>query len=690
MADLKRLETALMNAHAAGDEEGARVLAQEIKRMRGNESSALQMITGVSEEFNPTDGMSTTQKTLAGIGMGLTNAARGVGNLVGLVSDQDVADAKRRDAALSSTTSGTVGNVIGSVAAAAPVSLFPGANTILGAGLYGAGTGFALTPGDMSERGSAALMGGVGGMIGQSIPAVYRTLKTAAEPLTKKGQDKILARVLREATGDNADLVAQRLRSAGPLVPGSNPTAAEVGESGGLAALQRAMSAADTEAYAQRGMEQASARMSALRGIAGTPEARAAQEEVVQKTASKLYGEAFKESVPVTNDLVRLASRPSMRAAEKRAENLAGELGLTFKATLDDMRPKHIPVALANTRASVLYEGPPKLLEVPTPEVFSHVSKVVPDEAMGAVGVSRQVDDVVNAGRAPQRYFEAPGDVMEQQFTFGGKPSGYMEIPPVESVPVRDMHTVKMGMDAMLSDPTLGIAGREANAIKATRERLLDLLPESYQTARKAHIELNKPIHQMDIAGELIKKASPALNDFGGLARESAARYAQALREMDDFAKGVTGLKNARMKDVMTPEQMNTLISVAQDLARKSNAQELGRGVGSNTFQNFAMNNLAQSGGMPSAVSGLFNLVPMASRTAGAISSAGKALGNVIYSSKDEAMRARMAQALLNPQETAGLMELALTKPQRMAQLLRNPTLQALPGVAGMALPAAQ
>jgi len=53
-------------------------------------------------------------------------------------------------------------------------------------------------------------------------------------------------------------------------------------------------------------------------------------------------------------------------------------------------------------------------------------------------------------------------------------------------------------------------------------------------------------------------------------------------------------------------------------------------------------------------------------------------------------MRARMAQALLNPQETAGLMELALTQPGRLAQLLRSPTVQAIPGVAGMALPAAQ
>lgn len=689
MADLKKLETALINAHAAGDEEGARILAQEIKRMRGNEGAAARMISG-TPEIDPTEGMSTTQKVLAGVGMGMTNAARGVGNLVGLVSDEEIAEAKRLDAPLANTTAGTVGNVLGSAAALAPVALMPGANTIAGAGLYGAGTGFLTTPGNMAERGQAAFMGGVGGILGQSLPAAYRTVKASVEPLTKKGQDKILARVLREAAGDNADVVASRLKGAAPLIPGSSPTAAEVAESGGIAALQRAMSAADPEAYTHRAMEQASARMSALRQIAKDPAAREAQEKVVNQTAKRLYGEAFKESVPVTDDLVKLVSRPSMRAAEKRADKLASELSAPFRATLDDMRPKYAQVDPAKDSASVLYEGPTKLLEVPTPERFSNVSSVVPDEAMGGVGVTRQVDDVINVGRGPQRYFEAPGDILEKQFSFSERPASYMEIPPVDSVPVRDMHTVKMGMDAMLSDPTLGIAGREANAIKATRERLLDMLPESYQTARRAHIELNKPIHQMDIASEMIKRVSPAINDVGGLTRESAAKYAQALREMDDVAKNVTGLKNAKMRDIMTPEQMDTLVAVAQDLARKSNAQDLGRGVGSNTFQNFAMNNLAQSNGMPSAVGGLFNLVPMASRTAGAVTSAGKALGNVIYRSKDEAMRSRMAQALLNPQETAGLMELALTQPGRVAQLLRNPTVQALPGVAGMALPAAQ
>ena len=53
-------------------------------------------------------------------------------------------------------------------------------------------------------------------------------------------------------------------------------------------------------------------------------------------------------------------------------------------------------------------------------------------------------------------------------------------------------------------------------------------------------------------------------------------------------------------------------------------------------------------------------------------------------------MKQRMAQMLLNPQETAGLMELALAQPGKVAQLLRNPRLQAVPGILGASLPAAE
>jgi hypothetical protein len=371
-----------------------------------------------------------------------------------------------------------------------------------------------------------------------------------------------------------------------------------------------------------------------------------------------------------------------MRAAEKRATALAAELSAPFKATLDDMRPKYIPMKAPQSAARVIDDIPPEL--VPLPQ-RPNVATVVQDR-MDPYLMAGQVEKQIPAGNLPQQYFEIPGQSVERTLKAGRPATSYMEIPPVDSVPVRDLHTVKMGMDAMLSDPTIGIAGREAGAIRATRERLLDQLPESYQVARQAHIDLNRPIHQMDIASELVRKVSPALSDHGALAKETGAAYAAALRNSDDLAKNVTGLKNATLESIMTPDQMSTLQAVAQDLARKANAQDLGRGVGSNTFQNFSMNSLAESSGMPSAVGGLFNMIP----GVGTAVNVAKAAGGALYKSKDEVMKQRMAQMLLNPQETAGLMELALAQPGKVAQLLRNPRLQALPGIMGASLPAAE
>jgi hypothetical protein len=78
----------------------------------------------------------------------------------------------------------------------------------------------------------------------KGVPAVGRAVRAAVEPLTEKGRATIAGRTLVNAAGDEAPTVAQRLAQAGELVPGSMPTAAQVAENGGIAALERSVSAA--------------------------------------------------------------------------------------------------------------------------------------------------------------------------------------------------------------------------------------------------------------------------------------------------------------------------------------------------------------------------------------------------------------------------------------------------------------
>lgn len=633
MANLDELKRALVNADRAGDVEAARRLAAAIRSQVNAPKEPAKV-----EKYDPTEGMSTTEKVLAGIGKAMTDSARGVGQLVGLVDKKDIEEAKKLDEALMNTGAGTAGNIIGNIATLAPTALVPGVNTVRGAALINGLAGAALTPGSVEDRALAATYGAGGGAAGvgaaKLLGGTAKAASAAAAPLTQKGQEKIIGDVMRRAAGENVDDVIARMRGARELVPGSVPTAAEVAESGGVAALQRAMAAANPEAYTHRGMSNNAARIEALRGIAKDSTAKAEQQKIVDEAAKKLYGEAFKESVPVTDELVRLASRPSMRMAEQRATKLADELSIPFRATLDEMRPKYVPVGGKQFNASVVES-------LPNPDFNAYTRFHLPQTV--------DVEKTLSAGKSPIQY---------------------MEVPPVESVPVRDLHTVKMGMDALLSDPTLGIAGREANAIAATRSKLLDSLPDSYQAARQSHIELNKPIHQMDIASELLKKVEPALVEYhpsGVHFRQAGGAYTNALRNGDDVAKKVTGLKNATMQDIMTPQQMQTLNSIGEDLSRSAAAADMGRGVGSNTFQNFAMDNLAAQSGMPSAVSMVANLVP----GLGTVGNLAKATGNMIYKSKDELMKSRMADLLLNPQAAADVMENA-AKPGRLSQALNN------------------
>lgn len=129
---------------------------------------------------DPTQGMSTLDKLLAGTGRGMTSATlaalQGISKLVGadsagagLVKQSTLDENKKLDAPLMNTTAGKVGNVIGNMGVAAPTALIPGVNTYTGAALTGAGLGALTTEGGAQERAKAALAGAVGGAAGKGI-----------------------------------------------------------------------------------------------------------------------------------------------------------------------------------------------------------------------------------------------------------------------------------------------------------------------------------------------------------------------------------------------------------------------------------------------------------------------------------------------------------------------------------------
>lgn len=589
----------------------------------------------------------------------------GAAQRLGVNNAQGIADAWREDMAkMSNKPGGMGGMIVGGAATSAPLAMVPGANTVIGGSALGALTG-ALMPTEKGESPAGNIVSGAAA--GGGIPLAINTAKgiraAAIDPFTEAGRTRIAGGVLKRMAGDNVSETVRRLRDAKGATPGFTPSVAQAAQNDGLSAFERTMRGINPQAFQALDKQQKGALIDALLSVAKTPEERAAALKLADESAKNLYGSALKEQLPVTPELVKLAQRPSMRKAEARAQGLAAELSIPFQATLDDLRPKYIPIPGKQYQPANVFAEDAIERQIPIEAMPRNASVLEPRTSVDSYLGRSPTEIQIRLEDLPQRYATVLQDDV-RQIPLEKGPSRYFELPPVESVPVRDMHTLKMGMDALMADPTLGIAGREARAINATRNRMLDLLPESYQKARLSHIEMNKPVHQMDIGRELYNRFVPALADQGGLPfKTSADNYARALlRNGDDLAKNVTGLKNATLEGVMEPQQMALLRGVAKDAESKAAAEMAGKGVGSDTVQKIAMSNIAAESGVPTWMSNI-------ARVPGGWA---KRAGDVLYGSADDEVRAKLAFLLTNPQEAAAAMESAGALPSKLAPLLRR------------------
>lgn len=141
-----------------------------------------------SQEINadPTQGMSTVDKLLAGAGKAFVDTGRGIGQLLGVVDRKDIEESRKLDAALMNTGAGKVGNFVGNVALLAPTAMIPGANTVTGAATIGAVAGLAQPSTSTSETVANTVLGGAGGAAGQVFAnQVGRVARAAGTELTQ-------------------------------------------------------------------------------------------------------------------------------------------------------------------------------------------------------------------------------------------------------------------------------------------------------------------------------------------------------------------------------------------------------------------------------------------------------------------------------------------------------------------------
>lgn len=301
-----------------------------------------QAIEYDTQKADPTEGMSTTEKALASIGKSIVDTGRGLGQIVGLVDRNDVAESRNLDKALMNTTAGKVGNFIGDAVTTVPLAFVPGVNTVKGAALIGAATGLARpsvsTEETLANTGFGGAAGGGSILAGRALGALYQGATGLMRPLTKKGQEQIAAEILQQSATDPAKAAANAAK-AGQFVKGSAPTLAQAADDPGLAQLERTLlNNPDTAGPLQRAYAlQQQARRDAISGVAGTPEYREAIKSGRSVFAADDYAQAFAQGIDkdmaqaLKPQLDSLLSRPSIREAQGVAKRLAAENDVAIK-----------------------------------------------------------------------------------------------------------------------------------------------------------------------------------------------------------------------------------------------------------------------------------------------------------------------------------------------------------------------
>ncbi len=566
-----------------------------------------------------TDGMSGFQKGAAGLGKSIMDTWRGLGQLVGAVSADDVKSSRQRDRALMDTGAGMAGNIFGNVgmalapggalkgvgmamrAAGAPsaagVSLLGGSlmapKTIGGALGVGAGMGAIQPAEDWTERAGNATLGALASAVVPGLLRAGSTLKASVEPFYQSGRDQILSRAMREAAGgtQHADDALAKLRAAaqpavgpfrqgaektvmGELVPGSLPTTAQAAGNPGLAALERAASATNPAVTVDRTARLAAqndARIGAIQNMAGSDGMREFARTELQSTADDLYKQAFDKGMNLARDSAtgRMLSK-AQQAARK------GEIT--------------------------------KLMKNP------YIAEAADDARKLMQGSFKSSDDALGS--------------------------------------VEGLHFVKKALD----DKIAKSVGNEQRIIIGARDRLLtsiDALSPEYSSARAVFRDMAKPVNQMDTVAEIAKRSITPKGEM------TFNKYARALS--DDSAASAQGFKKATLEGTMTNEQMNILNAIKDDLARADFAQNAGRGVGSDTVQKLAHSNILNQAGVPTF---LKNFAP--SQVAGNLLARG---GDLAYRNMNERMSEQLARAMLDPATAASLLGV---RPNQTLSLLGN------------------
>jgi len=211
---------------------------------------------------------------------------------------------------------------------------------------------------------------------------------------------------------------------------------------------------------------------------------------------------------------------------------------------------------------------------------------------------------------------------------------------------MRGLHETKMALDDQiarvkaLAEKNGGAKSAELNSLQTAKSRLLGFMEEvspAYKTARVNYERLSKPVEQLESIANLTEKS---MNP-----KDYSVYLGNFSRELEKVKK----------EGNLSKQQLQRLENIKEDLMRTDFANNAGRGVGSDTMQKLAYNNMLQEVNLPNLLRrrGL-------AETAGNI---GARIKDVAYGAANKQLTTEMAEALLDPRKAAALMKMAGKRP---------------------------
>lgn len=379
--------------------------------------------------YDPTIDMSATERALAGAGKAFSDLGVGAGQLaragieavappkkslsdlvtggagksfadtLGLPTQAEIDERKKRDAPLMSTTAGAVGNVVGNVAAAIPTVFIPGAQSLAGAALVGAVQGLVQPVASDESRLSNTALGGAAGAggvaLGRTLAAGYQGAKALVEPFSQQGRSAIAGRTLQRFGVEPGDLAGV---SGAPTVTGARQTLAEQiarpEAAAGAARLQDSVRALDPQIagrFAAQEVENNAARVGTLKDLAGEGGARDFAQAMRDGTAKELYGKAFGVRLTPSllapgekGEITKLLKVPAIQDAMSAAKEIAANQSLNIGKPEGSIQGLHLMKlamddAIANAGSSAAQVNKAVSIKAARDRLVTFIERMAPE-----------------------------------------------------------------------------------------------------------------------------------------------------------------------------------------------------------------------------------------------------------------------------------------------------------------------